>query len=203
MDRTQKTSSRQRHCGSVHSKHWIWTFSTHVCLFVGGVFIGHIHDCGVSKQISYSLNLKNTPLQHSPNKLVVTRHLLNSIGEIENINKFSEHEYSCNSAGAFEELTSLHKKARNLVEHNKNGDANKYREATIARKATAAAAAELAFRECVGTMMPDLLHSWDESLKKGKLNFHAWNDVSEEAVGGITFKLLEETADSIAATIDS
>lgn len=119
------------------------------------------------------------------------------------LESFSALEYSCNSGAAFEQLTNLHKTAKDLNEHNKRGEANLSRQATVSRKANAARAAEQAFRKCVSTMMPELLNFWDDSLKKGEVDFRAWNEVSEEKINGITQAILEKTADFINEELEN
>ena len=111
--------------------------------------------------------------------------------------ELSKNQFACNSLEAFEELTRLHWKAENLHEHEKRGEANRDRYATIRRKAAAASTAESAFRKCVSSFMPELLNLWDKKLKLGHIDFRAWNGAKEKAVDGISFQTLEETAKSM------
>lgn len=172
------------------------TFLQSVSVLIGGIFLGHL----LSRQhFSTSCNVPVIPEPKSFSATDVEHYQLDSLNtlNIENsmkLESFSEHQYACNTRGAYEELTNLHKRSKDLDEHKKRGEANRSRQATIVRKADAARAAEHAFRECVSTMMPELLNFWDESLKKGDLNFHTW---SEEKNNGITLALLEDTADTI------
>ena len=126
----------------------------------------------------------------------LTRRLM-GLEEVLSIQSLSENQYSCNAQRAFEELTSLHKRARDLGSRRNRGEANRSRQATISRKAAAAEAAENAFRKCTASMMPELLKLWDDKFRKGKLNFRSWSEESEAKIDGITFALLEETADTL------
>ncbi|CAL6335073.1 unnamed protein product [Bathycoccus prasinos] len=85
----------------------------------------------------------------------------------------AEHQFSCNAVKAFEELTLLHRRRKELEDRNRKGEANLARKATVARKFTAASAAEGAFRKCTNTMMPELLSLWDAKLERGELDIHA------------------------------
>lgn len=109
----------------------------------------------------------------------------------------SKNQFACNSLEAFEELTRLHRKAENLREHEKRGEANRDRLATVRRKAIVASSTESAFRKCLSSMMPDLLNLWDEKFKLGQIDFRAWNDAKERAMDGISLQTLEETAKSM------
>lgn len=133
--------------------------------------------------------------------LAISRSLMSSVDKGSELLSLSEHQNSCNTLKTFEELTHLHKKAKDLKEHNRRGEANSVRRATIARKANAAFAAENAFRTCVGTMMPELLSLWDSKLKNGELNFREWSDATEKHITGITLATLEETADVLDSSL--
>ena len=109
----------------------------------------------------------------------------------------SEYQYSCNAQKAFEELNSLHIKTQELEKRKRRGEANRSRQAIITRKAAAASAAENAFRKCTESMMPELLKLWEDKLKRGEVNSGVWNDEVEDKIDGITFALLEETADTL------
>lgn len=140
----------------------------------------------------FSASVKKQNMAYSPS----VRHLLTL--EDSDLSSLAAHEYSCNVLKAFEELTYLHKKAEDLQEHNRRGEANLARKATIARKANAAAAASGSFKNCVAIMSPELLKFWEEKFNNGKLSYHAWSDRKEKGIpGGITFEELEETADSL------
>jgi len=67
---------------------------------------------------------------------------------------------------AYEELTRLHKNKIILINKVAKGEANRARTATIQRKSDAATSGDLAFRHCVGAMMPELLAAWDNDVKK-------------------------------------
>jgi len=105
-------------------------------------------------------------------------------------------EFSCNSQFAFEELTRLHKRHQQLEAHLKKGEANRDRSAVILRKTGQARAAENAFRECMNSMMPELLSEWDALLESNKINFYAWDDKNEAEHNGITLEVLNEVADT-------
>jgi len=120
-----------------------------------------------------------------------------TLGTNAQIIELSKNQFACNSFEAFEELTRLHMRAENLHEHEKRGEANRDRLATVRRKASAASSAESAFRKCVSSMMPELLNLWDEKFKLGQIDFKAWNDAKEKAVDGISLQTLEETAKSM------
>ena len=126
----------------------------------------------------------------------ITRALMGQ-EEVLRIQSLSETPYSCNAQKVFEELTSLHKQARDLESRRNRGEANLSRQGTISRKAAAARAAENAFRKCTGAMMPELLQLWDDKSRKGEMNYQSWNDKKEAKIDGITFALLEETADTL------
>jgi len=117
------------------------------------------------------------------------------------LNDIVSDKFSCNARSAYEELTRLHFRRVNLDEHRKKGDANRARIATIQRKATAADAAEGAFRSCVNLVLPELLTEWDEKLaKKAITSRKTWDDRAEESHHGITLDVLKETADAIEET---
>ena len=126
----------------------------------------------------------------------ITRTLM-GLEEVLSIQSLSETQYSCNAQKAFEELTSLHKRARDLESRRNRGEANRSRQGTISRKAAAAEAAENAFRKCTAAMMPELLKLWDDKFRNGELHSQSWNEASEAKIDGITFALLEETADAL------
>ncbi|CAL6334870.1 unnamed protein product [Bathycoccus prasinos] len=104
--------------------------------------------------------------------------------------------YSCNAARGYEELSRLHQRSIALTRRRDKGEANRDRTATIARKQSNAMAAENAFRGCLNGLMPELLTKWDEDLKSGRLKRNSWDDRSEKDIGGITYAVLEDTADS-------
>ena len=151
---------------------------------------GHCVGCGQS--ISWENNLESTYKKRESS----TRHLTGLNEDTMNLLSLTE-KYSCNTLKAFEELTLLHERAKDLEEHRRRGEANLARKGTVERKATAALAAENSFRKCVGTMMPELLTEWENKVRKGDLSSRGWNDAKEERIGGITFSTLEETADSL------
>jgi len=113
--------------------------------------------------------------------------------------------FACNTQRAFETLTRLHMKRIKLDEHRVRGDANLAREGTISRKATAADAAENAFRDCMNVMMPELLNDWDEKSRTKQLNIRKqWDEQKEEKnTEGITFKEFELTAAEIENSISA
>ncbi|CAL6325912.1 unnamed protein product [Bathycoccus prasinos] len=82
------------------------------------------------------------------------------------------------------------------------GDANRARIQTIDRKASAAEAAELAFRSCIGVMMPELLELWDDKNKRNQMHSKLWDDSKEEAIAGVTFDVLKRTAEELDQTVE-
>ena len=110
--------------------------------------------------------------------------------------EIAANQFSCNSIKAYEELTNLHRKAHGLTAHEKKGEANNARSATISRKAASARAAEQAFRKCMNTMSPEVLKLWDDNFELGQVHSNAWDDSKEKANDGITFQVLEETANT-------
>jgi len=149
---------------------------------------------GCEGSASWEVNIET---EHKKGQKGYTRHLTGLREDKTNLLSLSEHQYACNPLNAFEELTLLHKKAKNLVDHRRRGEANLARQGTVERKATAAIAAENVFRKCVGVMMPELLTEWEDKLKRGDLTARGWNDLKEKRIDGITFSTLEETADSL------
>ncbi|CAL6339270.1 unnamed protein product [Bathycoccus prasinos] len=69
------------------------------------------------------------------------------------------------------------------------------------RKAGQAHASESAYRDCVKSMMPELLELWDEKLNHGQVNMRGWSDKNEKQVNGITLQELNNMADNLEATI--
>ncbi len=112
----------------------------------------------------------------------------------------SEKKFACNAQSAFEELSRLHRKRNKLHEHELRGDANRARSQTIDRKANAAEAAETAFRTCIGVMMPELLEFWDDKKKRNQIH-SKWDDSRENAIDGVTFDTLEQTAEELDRTV--
>jgi len=175
-------------------------------LLIVGIFFGyHLGRQGVDTSCSTPVLSGVKPFSESDAAYFRKDYLNNgkNIAIGAKLESFSELEYSCNSVGAFEQLTNLHKRAKDLNEHNKRGEANRSRQATVSRKANAARAAEQAFRKCVSTMMPELLNFWDDSLKKGEVNFRAWDEASEQKSNGITQEVLEKTADFINEELEN
>ena len=142
-----------------------------------------------------TLKAEKIPSGLGRRNLVLTRRLASMQNDGIVLQALAEHQFACNTRKAFEELTSLHRRRKDLEEHNNRGEANLARKATVARKFTAASAGESAFRKCVNTMMPELLSLWDAKLERGELDMNSWNDSKENQVGWITFATLEETAD--------
>lgn len=107
--------------------------------------------------------------------------------------------YSCNPVRALQELSALRKRHLSLVEHQKRGEANRARTATLQRKVAQAGSAEDAFRKCVNVMTPELLKEWDEASDKSfiKKNIPVWDEDAEKKIDGITFKELEKTAEAL------
>jgi len=123
---------------------------------------------------------------------------------VSDLSNFGTAPFACNTQRAFETLTRLHTKRIKLDEHRLGGDANLAREGTIARKATAADAAENAFRDCMNVMMPELLNDWDEKSRKKEINIkRRWDEKKEEEIGGISFKDFEQTAAEMDTTISA
>lgn len=179
------------------------TFLQSFSILVAGIFLGYL----LSKQlVSTTCNMTELSDQESFSKSDTQNHYIDNL-DMHNTEKesildtFSSHRMLCNARGAYEELTKLYRRSKDLNEHKKRGEANLSRQATISRKANGARAAEHAFRECVHTMMPNLLNLWDESLKKGEINFRGWNDAREEKNDGVTLALLEDTADLIESDL--
>jgi len=157
-------------------------FLSHVVCFPLGVIFGFL----------YNSDLCSIP----GNMFVPVRRHLNSIDDF-SLLELSENQYSCNAQRAFEELTALHIRAQKLSQHDSAGDANLSRIRTISRKAGQAQAAEHSFRQCISSMMPELLLEWDKQAKNGIHNKRNWNEKSEQALGedGISFETLEASAD--------
>ena len=106
--------------------------------------------------------------------------------------------FACNSRLAFDHLSKLHARRIDLDEHRKRGDANLARIGTINRKATAADAAEDAFRNCLSMMMPELLELWDDKNRKGEINIiRQWDNNKEKEIDGITFDVMQQTASQL------
>ena len=153
---------------------------SHIVFFPLGVIFGFV----------YNSDLSSVPgIMFVP----VRRHL-NSIDNF-SLLELSENQYACNAQRAFEELTALHIRAQKLSQHDTAGDANLSRIRTISRKAGQAQAAEHSFRQCMSSMMPELLLEWDKQAKNEIKK--EWNEKSEQALGedGITFNTLEASAD--------
>lgn len=114
----------------------------------------------------------------------------------------SNKKFSCNAQHAYEHLSKLHGKRDKLYKHKGRGDANRARIQTIDRKASAAEAAELAFRSCIGVMMPELLELWDDKNKRNQMHSKLWDDSKEEAIAGVTFDVLKRTAEELDQTVE-
>lgn len=102
-------------------------------------------------------------------------------------------EYSCNTIGAFEELTQLHHRRVELDERRAKGEANRARTTSIERKAGSAHVAESTFRMCVQKLIPELLSVWDERVRNKELVYHhrKGKDTDE-----IDLDVLKQTADA-------
>jgi len=105
--------------------------------------------------------------------------------------------FSCNTQRVLDELTRLHGISKMLVARNERGEANRARTANLARKTGQAQAAEASFRSCVRDMMPELLESWERDLNSNKLKPHNWDEIQEQQVDGITFEVLQSTAEEL------
>lgn len=115
----------------------------------------------------------------------------------DDITTLSSKEFACNTRLAFDHLSKLHARRIDLDEHRKRGDANLARIGTINRKATAASAAEGAFRGCLSMMIPELLELWDDKKRKGGIKMRQWDNEKEKEIDGITFEVLEQTASKL------
>lgn len=111
-----------------------------------------------------------------------------NLGEIMSL---GSKEYSCNTVGAFEELTQLHQRSVALEERRAKGEANLARTATIQRKTGNAHVAESTFRMCVQKLIPELLSAWDERAKRKDLVYH------HTEAGEIDMDVLKQTADAL------
>ena len=124
-----------------------------------------------------------------------------AVGNDQSLESLSARQYSCNSLAAFEKLTHLHHQTIYLEDRQKRGESNRARTATIIRKAGQARAAESAYRDCVSSMMPELLDLWDEKAKHGQVNTGGWSEKNEkEVTNGITMKELNSMADMLDAS---
>jgi len=175
-------------------------FSSGIFIYFSALFVGAFAGYFLSQHGSTSISDSHTELcvpqmgfQH------VSRSAEDTNLQIQSL---SSRQFSCNSQAAYEKLTKLHQAAKSLESRHKKGEANRARTATIGRKFESARAAETAFRSCVGTMMPEVLSSWDNKLKLGKLDFQGWDDEKEKENDGITFEVLEKTADSLDASTE-
>ena len=167
-----------------------------VSFLIIGIVIGFSIKKNIAEGELTARNCFNCELCGTEENSHITRRLV-GLEEVLSIQSLSKNQYSCNAQKAFEELTSLHKRARDLESRRNRGEANRSRQGTISRKAAEAGAAENAFRKCTASMMPELLKLWDDKLRKGELNFQSWSEESEAKSDGITFELLEETADAL------
>lgn len=168
-------------------------YSHYLCFFAAGVLVGWW--CKNDERIAPNLKY---PTEGASQGFVDTSWTLKEVETLDatvQALELSKNQFACNSLKAFEELTRLHRRAENLREHEKRGEANRDRYATIRRKATAASSAESAFRKCVSSFMPELLNLWDEKFKLGQIDFRAWNDAKEKDVDGISLQTLEKTAE--------
>ena len=170
---------------------------THIFTFIIGISIGLY----VKNQfIRMGMDVGKTDASSLKHTAPFDVELRPNIFESE-ISTLSEHQYSCNTLSAYEELTNLHSRAKELESKRKRGEANRARQATIERKANAASSAERAFRSCIATMVPELLSIWETKLKEGKLDLHSWNEVDEKSQAGITLLDLEGAADDLTSPI--
>lgn len=175
------------------SKQGLLSSAIFLFTLVFGFLLGY---CTHTKKMSEEiLEAEKIPFGLSRRNSVSTRHLASMQNDGIALQALAEHQFSCNAVKAFEELTLLHRKRKELEDRNRKGEANLARKATVARKFTAASAAEGAFRKCTNSMMPELLSLWDAKLERGELDIHGWNDSKENQIGGITFATLEATAD--------
>mmetsp|Transcript_6564 Transcript_6564/g.21888 ORF Transcript_6564/g.21888 Transcript_6564/m.21888 type:complete len:194 (+) Transcript_6564:804-1385(+) len=110
-----------------------------------------------------------------------------NLGEIMSL---GSNEYSCNTVGAFDELTQLHQRSVALDERRAKGEANRARSATIQRKTGNAHVAESTFRMCVQKLIPELLSAWDERAKRKDLVYH------HTEAGEVDLDVLKQTADA-------
>jgi hypothetical protein len=166
--------------------------------FLAGYSVEHRHqelrsnedtfDVSFSKGSENSMSAKDhlsfseTP---SPSKTVM-----------ENVQYLSGKEYACNTQGAFEELSILHARRLELERRKKNGEANRDRTATIARKYGNSLSAESSFRLCVQKMIPELLNSWDTALEHNEISLKSPSKHKKES-NEINIDVLRETAESL------
>jgi len=163
------------------------------CSFLFGLYLGKTVATSCPRTICESLPLPESLVTNAPQKMPMVDR-----------SNYGSTAFACNTQRAFETLTRLHMKRIELDEHRVRGDANLAREGTIARKATAADAAENAFRDCMNVMMPELLNDWDEKSRKKEINIkRRWDEKKEEEIGGISFKDFEQTAAEMDTTISA
>ena len=153
------------------------------CSFLLGMYFGKtIINCPIT--FCENLSTPENPVSSDPQMPIVS-----------DLTNYGSQAFACNTQRAFETLTTLHTRRIKLDDHRVRGDANLAREGTFARKATAADAAENAFRDCMNVMMPELLNDWDEKSGKKQIQFRKpWDEKKEQKIGGISFKDFEQTA---------
>lgn len=117
-----------------------------------------------------------------------------SVRVYDTLDDLGSKEFSCNPRGAYEELTNLHYYRTKLEKHQKRGEANKARTATILRKVQQAEAAESAFRSCIQKTIPEVLKVWDGDLQKKSLRNAFLLYDKEQDKNGIDLKVLQDTA---------
>ena len=163
------------------------------CSFLIGLYLGTRIECypKPTYELLESLDKDKTD-KNSKTSLIPAVYALT-----DDLTTLSSKEFACNTRLAFDHLSKLHARRINLDEHRKRGDANRARIGTIIRKATAADAAEGAFRGCLSMMMPELLELWDDKNREGKINMKDWSSEKEKNIDGITRETLEQTASAL------
>lgn len=118
---------------------------------------------------------------------------------LDRIDSLSKDPFSCNTRGAYDELTRFYTHRIKLEERMKMGEANRARTATISRKTAQSESAEQAFRTCVKTVMPQVLDLWDKDLRNKNLRIkHILTNYKYDNAG-INLSALEKTADELTS----
>ena len=144
--------------------------------------------------------------QHEPNEIEITdaNERFRIFGEDNSLRALAlestSAKFSCNAVGALENLARLHERRAFLEKRRQRGEANRVRTANLERKTSNAISEENSMRSCLESVVPGVLHAWDDQLTKNKKIGHSWWTAAQESEmneSGITLKSLERSADDL------
>ena len=169
--------------------------------FFCGVFLG------VGIQYETLCQYKDNITKHGLNEPEFTdakRESSRVFGEDNNLQalafKSTGASFSCNAEGALENLAKLHTRRIHLEERRQQGEANRARTANIERKTGEAISVERAMRSCMESVIPEVLHAWDDQLQRNKnLGQRWWTNTIESELKefGIDLQSLERAAEDL------